>query len=164
MKYTALFILTVLLAAVTCKTPEDITPPTHISSAAPPVIVYKTKKSTAEYVAVEMSREKNRVVSYPAPSDIRNRGGAVLPDSLDGGYLLDNRGIGPDVVFLDLTYEKYATLPHTPAPEELFQYITEEDPLLEMYRCPLEKNSDHLIDTLNQWIRSGMLYRCKRLH
>ncbi|MEI6455763.1 MAG: hypothetical protein WCO93_05700, partial [bacterium] len=99
----------------------------------PKCIVYKTKKDYSLLVPVILSKERTFIVSYPDVADIRTSDGFTLPTSLTGGYLLDNRGIGPDVAFLSFTYESYAAMPRTPAAAELFGKIIDKDPLLEIY-------------------------------
>jgi hypothetical protein len=75
-----------------------------------PALIYKTRNDYSKFVPVLMNAEKNRIISYPAPTDILSDGTFSYPTQLANGYLLDNRGIGPDVAFLNITYEAYSQL------------------------------------------------------
>jgi hypothetical protein len=126
----------------------------------PPVIIYKTKTDLSKNVPVSLSSDKSMILSYPDVKDVYYNGLLSYPVKLSKGYLLDNRGIGPDVAFLDYTYEEYSNLPVTPAPEELFARIINKDPLTEMYRCKCKRDTS----IINEIIDSGKLYEaCKKL-
>ncbi len=123
----------------------------------PPTIVYKTKGDYRNLVPVTLSEDKSRIVSYPALSDLKRGDGLSLPTVLENGYLLDNRGIGPDVAFLQMTYEEYARLPQAPDLATLFNSILDKFPLTEMCNCGVRNAIKQPTETLNKVIRAGKL-------
>lgn len=102
-------------------TPDVATPATDVRTkteekpvkALPHVYIYKTKADYSNLVPVTMNPERTRIISYPATSDIRP---SAQPIPLIDGWYLDRRGIGPNTVFTDYTYEEYSRLDHTPPP------------------------------------------------
>jgi len=131
--------------------------------ALSPCIIYKTKADYNAYVPVSLSQDKTWVTSYPDVSDLRTQGKLAYPDKLSGGFLLDNRGIGPDVAFLSVTYESYAAQAKTPGADDLFRQLLDKDPLLEMYECGNRYQYSDIISELNQIIDSGKLSDCKKI-
>jgi hypothetical protein len=125
--------------------------------AGPPVILYKTKKDYSNHVPVILSSDKMKVISYPDIKDIYTNGKIATPTLLENGYLLDNRGIGPDVAFLRITYDQYSKLPATPQPGDFLKMIQDFDPLTEMYNCGTRYQYQDLVEELNKAIRDGKL-------
>ena len=123
----------------------------------PSVLVYKTRKDYANYVPVLLSADKTRIISYPAPSDIKTGNVYQKPILLEGEYLLDKRGIGVNVAFLKLTYEEYALLPATPSKAELMDLIQDSDPLLELCNCGSRNAYSSIEQQLNELISSKEL-------
>jgi len=131
--------------------------------ASPPCIIYKTKADYSKQVPVILSDDKMKITSYPDVSDIRKQGDKVYPVVLSNGFLLDNRGIGPNVAFLDITYDEFLKNTKTPYPEDLFQQILDADPLLEMYQCGSRYQYGEMIAELNQLIEAEFFSNCKKL-
>jgi len=131
--------------------------------AAPPCIIYKTRSDYSRNVAVSLSEDRNRIVSYPDVSDILKQGNSVYPVPLKEGFLLDNRGIGPEVAFLSMTYEAFMQLDETPSSSELFQRLLDADPLTEMYQCGTRYQYTDPVNELNQLITTGNFTGCKKL-
>jgi len=101
-------------------------------------------------------------MSYPAPSDLGDSPDYLKPLSLKGGYLLDQKGIGPNVAFLKLTYEEYASLPEAPSRAELLNLVQDADPLTELCNCSNRKSFGDISDQINQLIEAGALReQCK---
>jgi hypothetical protein len=94
--------------------------------------VYRTVDDYSNYVPVIMNDSRTRIVAYPDPSDL---GEGSRPIRLKGGYLLDNRGINENVVFLTYTYEEYANLPGPPSVDEMMGRVLERYPLIELIDC-----------------------------
>jgi hypothetical protein len=69
------------------------------------------------------------------PSDLYVDGKLALPSKLKKDYLLDNKGIGRNVAFLNLTYQEYAALKTVPSLKELYVLIQDKEPLLELCDC-----------------------------
>jgi hypothetical protein len=161
------FLPGILLIACTKK----VTPQGSSGSAAPkqaalpsaPCIIYKTKADYSRYVPVMFSADKNKIISYPDKKDIYFKGNLAYPTPLTGGFLLDNRGIGPDVAFLNITYEAYRDLGKTPSMDELMQLILDKDPIAEMYQCGYRSHYADPEKELNELISSGNLKNCKKL-
>lgn len=129
----------------------------QVAVPSPPCIVYKTRSDYSQQVPVILSADRKTVVSYPDIKDVYVQGKLAYPTQLEGGYLLDNRGIGPQVAFLTYTYEEYSKLDHTPTADILFGKILDKKPLREMYDCgPRSKFTDP-VNELNEIIRSGRL-------
>ena len=89
------------------------------ASTSPVVYIYKTKADYSHQVPVMMDEARTRILSYPAPGDLKMGDGLRLPTLLNKGYLLDNKGIGPNVAFLTYTYEEYSQLPTAPCMADL---------------------------------------------
>lgn len=99
----------------------------------PKAIIYKTTKDYSRNVPITMDDSRTQITSYPAPSDLLSG----TPLSLCDGWLLDCRGIGRNTVFLDYTYEEYATLNAAPSFNELKKHIIDKHPIAEMFVIPL---------------------------
>ena len=116
--------------------------------------IYKTYKDFNQYVPVIMNEARTRIVSYPHPSDVMCEGKLALPTILSDGFLLDNRGIQPNVAFTGYTYEEYATLSEPPTMTELMASIIEKRPLVSLYICG-DRSQYNSLDELNQLIENG---------
>jgi len=134
-----------------------------IAIPGPPCIVYKTRADFNVSVPVILTDDKSQISSYPDVKDVFYNGHLACPTPLAGGYLLDNRGIGPNVAFLNLSYDEYSRLPGTPALGELLRRIVDTDPLLEMYQCGNRSQYTDPVNAMNDIIKSGKLKECKRL-
>jgi hypothetical protein len=133
------------------------------SLPSPPCIVYKTKSDYSKNVPVILSDDRNKIVSYPDVKDVFFKGNLAYPTALNDGFLLDNRGIGPNVAFLSVTYEQYSKMAKTPSADELFQLIVEKDPLKEMYQCGNRIKYADIENDLNKLISSGKIDSCTKL-
>ena len=126
-----------------------------------PIIVYRTKQDHSEHVPVIMNDDRSAIVSYPHPSDLK---GDVRPVDLGNGYLLDRRGIGPNVAYLDMTYAQYAALSTAPSLAELQAHIIDRDPLSELYDCGKQTGNSNTEEEFRTLVASGQLgTRCKKL-
>ena len=97
--------------------------------------------------------------SYPAPGDLKAGDRLRLPTPLTNGYLLDNRGIGPNVAFLTYTYEEYSKFPVAPSMEDLMANIAEKYPLLEIRACGRRADYKDIVSELNEKISEGFLQK-----
>lgn len=122
--------------------------------ALPHAMVYKTKKDYSKNVPVTLNEDKTAIVSYPDPVDIFYNGTFAYPTQLENGYLLDNRGIGPNVAFLDYTYQEYSELKKVPEMKILTNRIIDSNPLLELWDCGTRKQSKVEIEIYNTLIRN----------
>jgi hypothetical protein len=112
---------------------------------------------------VALSDDKKRITSFPGVLDLKRNGQFTYPSQLIDGWLLDNRGIGPDVAFLKITYEEYNSNDQTPQAEDLFGKILDADPLLQMYNCGNLSNYSDPVRQINDMIRTGKLGNCIKL-
>lgn len=146
-----------------CDTPKKVAGqstaaiPTLSFAAGPSAIVYKTKKDYTNLVPVILSEDKTKIISYPAPDDVRDGANYRTPIVLKEGYLLDKKGIGKNVAFLKLTYEQYAALAKAPSKAELMSMIVDKDPLEELCNCGNKAAFTNEADQLNALITSGRL-------
>lgn len=124
----------------------------NMQVASPAVIIYKMKKDYSRQVPVIMDTSRSRIVSYPAPSDIKHGQTLTLPTQLVNGYWLDNRGINARVAFLSYTYEEYSRMQQAPALEELFDAIIDKDPLLDIRECGRRSDYQDIVGELNRLI------------
>ncbi len=130
----------------------------------PSAIVYKTKNNYNDLVAVILSDDKSEIISYPAPSDVKKEGYNSNPTILKNGYLLDNRGINPNVAFISLTYQQYSELKEVPSLKKLFEMIVDKDPLLEMCNCGNRDSIQNTEAKLNYLITKNLLNdKCKKI-
>lgn len=147
------YILLIPLVMISCKSknakknqPIAVYTP-DFKTSGPPALVYKTKADYNNLVPVILSDDKTTIVSYPGPKDIKQGDNYQMPSVLKNGYLLDNRGIGINVAFINMTYEAYSKLDKVPPLTELYNLITDKDPLLELCNCG---NKSRLTDPVNQ--------------
>lgn len=133
------------------------------SAPSPPCLIYKTKSDYSKNIPVILSDDKTVIVSYPDVKDVYYKGILAYPTVLNNGFLLDNRGIGPNVAFLTFTYEQFSKMNKTPSSTELFQFILDREPLLEMYQCGNRNKYSNIESELNELISSGNLKSCKKL-
>ncbi len=131
--------------------------------ASPPAMIYKTKKDYSKNVPVTLSADKQKVVSYPAQSDIRRGKDFSYPTKLAEGYLLDNRGIGPNTAFLRFTYEDYYNMDNVPTAERLMNYILDDDPFTELYEVGRRGDFENLEDEINEIITGNKLKKFNNL-
>jgi len=162
-------LMALVLAGFSCKgkqpmvqTKEKERHPVVGSAKLAPTLIYKTTKDYSGNVPVIMNDEKTNIVSYPDPSDIYYGGVLAKPTSLVDGYQLDNRGIGPNVAFLDYTYEAYAALKNAPDKNGLFVHLIDKQPLLELWDCGPRKDTSDEVSRLNRLIKKGFP-GCKQL-
>jgi hypothetical protein len=161
-----LFSASVILACSNATTPtsssQDIKSGQN-SVASPPCIVYKTKADYSKNIPVILSDDQSRIISYPDVKDIYFKESLAYPSALDNGFLLDNRGIGPNVAFLSITYEQYSKMDKTPSSTELFELIIDKDPLVEMFQCGNRSKYSEIENELNKLISSGNINTCTKL-
>jgi hypothetical protein len=118
-------------------------------NVTPPALVYKTRKDYSQYVPVIMNVEKTKIISYPDPADVYYKGALAYPTQLKNGYLLDNRGIGPNVAFLNYTYETYSQLKNSLSMEQMMNNLLDKDPLYELWNCGSRASFKNEVDELN---------------
>lgn len=103
----------------------------------PAAIIYRTTGHYDNNVPVTMDETRTRIMSYPAPADLRAADGYATPLPLRNGYLLDRRGMTRTTAFLDYTYAEYAALETTPSAGELAKHVIDKHPIAELYLLPI---------------------------
>lgn len=126
----------------------------YLDSKLPRAVIYKTDGNYDDLVPVTMDAARTVILSYPAPTDIYDGTAYRKPTKLIDGYLLDNRGITRNTVFLDYTYEEYAKLDPYPTAESLSGHIKVKYPLVEMYLVERTAQPDK-VAYYNSVIKSG---------
>ena len=125
-----------------------------------PTLLYKTNGDYHDLVPVTLSDDRRSIVAYPAPADVAG----TQPTPLAQGYWLDNRGIGPHVAFLKLTYADYARLTTAPTLQAMDALIVDRDPLTSYCDCGPRSAYANPAADLNALITAGNLpSRCKVL-
>lgn len=148
MKRIALLCLVIMI--VSCNASKMSSGSTE---ALPPVIVYKTSGDYYNLVPITLNETKDKVISYPAPSDLYTSGKLALPIKLENGYLFDQRGINANSVFTSFTYEAYSKLESAPSIDDLMTHIKDQDPFVEIYDCGKMNQFKNFEKDLNKLIR-----------
>lgn len=163
MRFFSIVLISVILWACQSKKNKTLSfEPQFIPG--PSAIIYKTKNNYNDLVAVILSDDKSEIVSYPAPSDVKKEGYNPNPTILKNGYLLDNRGINPNVAFINMTYQQYGELKEVPSLKKLFEIIVDKDPLIEMCNCGNRDSIQNTEAKLNYLILKNLLNeKCKIL-
>jgi hypothetical protein len=157
-------LLILLLGVSACHSTRQLPVSNTASTPGPPVLVYKTKADYFNLVPVMLNEAKTRIVSYPDPKDVKTSQGYLVPIRLKQGYLLDKKGIGLHVAFLNITYEDYSRLKNAPTPEEMEKLIIDRDPLLELCDCGHFTQYTDPVNQLNRYIKRHSLHTiCKTL-
>lgn len=132
------------LVATACTTQKDNMETSVISATGaktptamiPKAIAYKTSGDYQFNVPVNIDPSTGRLTSYPAPTDVHPA--TSSPVSLDGGWLLDRRGVGLNTVFTTYTYSEYHGLPAVP--DNLAASIIPGSKVTEIIRFPVSIN------------------------
>jgi hypothetical protein len=150
----------VVVAFASCKT----TTTAQYNMPGPKVVVYKTKADYSQLVPIGLSDDRSAIVSYPDPADLMKDGKLTLPITLHKGYWLDNRGIGSNVAFLQMSYADYSKLQQPPSLATMMGMIRDADPLLEIYDCGLNTNYKDHVNEINKLIDADKLgTTCKQI-
>lgn len=129
-------VISILLILSSCNCMKNKKSDKSIPSyAVQQTTVYKTIADFNNLVPITMNENRTEITSYPAPSDVIINGKLTTPTQLKNGYLLDNRGITANTVFLKYTYENYSKLENAPSLEEMMGNIAEKHPLSELIDC-----------------------------
>lgn len=96
-------------------------------------VIYKTKKEYSNLVPIQLSEDKQTIISYPAREDLVQYGSKNAMQ-LKNGYLLDLVGVSKNTVFTAFTLDEYQKM-HTPSLEDFKINIIDRDPFSEMYMC-----------------------------
>jgi hypothetical protein len=156
-----LFCVLIIGIFTACKSKEKVVistikvQSTGTANVSAQLVVYKTTNDYLNLVPVIMNEERTKIVSYPAPTDVSYEGKLATPSVLKNGYLLDNRGINENVVFLSFTYEEFSKLKEAPSLEVMMSKIVDKYPLKELIFCGEKTNFKNIIDEVNVLIDNG---------
>lgn len=117
----------------------------------PKARIYKTNGNFAQLVPITLNSERTAVVSYPAPSDLRNSEPVALAD----GWLLDRRGISYQTAFLRTTYAEYMALPSAPSRGQLLGLVNPSARVTQIVEMPFPYSGE-CASECNKLIRSGL--------
>ncbi len=121
--------------------------PTHATAKA---TVYRMSGRYADNVAISLTPDGKRVLSYPAPSDLTENS---TPINLGDGWWLSRCGITPNSVFTRYTYAEYRSLPKAPSAEELIKSVIPGACVTELRQLPMTPQQA-LADTtaVSEWL------------
>jgi hypothetical protein len=134
-----------------------------IDYANPATIIYKTKGDYSKYIPVILSDDKSQIISYPSPKDIFYNGELAYPAKLSDGYLLDNRGVNLNSVFIKITYDEYSKLDAVPSLDYLYNLIIDKDPFTEMYNLGNRYQYKDEVNDINKIISNKDLNFYKKI-
>ncbi|CCX43087.1 putative uncharacterized protein [Prevotella sp. CAG:1031] len=117
----------------------------------PQALAYKTNAPALDNVPVTLNDARTSIVSFPAPTDINEKS---RPLPLEGGWLLDRRGISPNSAFTNYTYQRYAVLPHAPSTRTLLEAVMPDIRVTDIISLPM-KIGEATVATANEAIRKG---------
>lgn len=122
------------------------------SAEIPKVRIYKTNGNYADNVPVTLDASRTKLLSFPAPSDLRGS----APVKLDNGFLLDRRGVGPATAFTRWTYEEYSALPSAPGTKEIMDNLIPGAAVTELYEMPFTIGTPDAAERCNELIKEGL--------
>jgi hypothetical protein len=155
----AIIIFSLMAILISCKASKVSQ---ETAEALAPVLVYKTNADYSHLVPVTLNETGDKLVSFPAPSDLYTNGILAIPVQLDKGYLLDMRGVHAHTAFTSYTYEAYSKLESAPSVQDLISSIIDPDPFEELYDCGNRSQYNKLEKDLNKLIRK-QFKGCKNL-
>lgn len=148
------FLFVLLLSGCKSSAPVSTARNTTYSSMLPRAIIYKVDKRYRDKVPVAMDGGKMRLISFPAPTDVRE---STAPIELADGYLLDRQGVGVNTVFLEWTRDEYSAMHATPsvaAIKEAIIPMSYVSVLVELPMTTQEAAAD--IEYVNSLIKGGL--------
>jgi hypothetical protein len=129
-----------------------------------PLMVYRTRQNVYDKVPVGLSDDKQHIISYPQPKDLLLDGKLRLPTKLAKGYWLDNKGIGLNTGFLNMTYAEYAALSAAPSLADLEAGLLDRDPLLSLCDCGTRGSMEDPVKSIGEMLKADNLRQgCKVL-
>ncbi len=159
-KFSTLTVAMSLIMATSCSS-SGVSSKSASSEALPvgsipEIIIYKTSGDFTDNLPVTLNSSRSAITSYPAPSDISVD--ASTPVSLDGGYLLDRRGISQYTAFTTYTYQDYSALPTAPSVATLMESVIPGAVVTEIVRIPAHYSSSvkEMTAICNQYIKRGL--------
>lgn len=114
--------------------------------------IYKTNGDYADKVPVTLNDSRTALVSFPAPSDLVG----AAPVALDGGFLLDRRGVSANTAFTRWTYAEYSALPSAPSAEEIMKNLIPDARVTEIYSMPFATGTPGAVQLCNDAIANGL--------
>jgi len=107
-----------------------------------PVVIYKTRDKTLNSVPIYLSEDKRSIIGYPGPGDLSNGKHFLYPIKLKKGYLLAQKKVTPNTVFVNMSFEEYSRLENTLPLDILKKMILDYSPFTEYYECGKFKDYD----------------------
>jgi len=129
----------------------------EIDFSGPSTIIYKTKENYYDKIPIMMNDAKTKIISYPSPKDVFYKGQLSYPTKLSSNYLLDNRGVGKNSVFINITYEEYKKRTESFLLEDMIKMILDKNPFSEIYNCGNRYQYKNIESDLNKMIENNQL-------
>lgn len=108
--------------------------PAAVVNALPKAIVYRMSgNATAANVPVNVNPQTGEIVSFPGPDDVVGQ----EPIALEGGWLLDQRGISENSRFTKWTYAEYAAMKTPPTLAEIKAAIIPDARAVDIHRLDM---------------------------
>jgi hypothetical protein len=142
----------IILSCCSAKKAVNMKTDRNAYTSGPKAIIYQTKEDYSKFVPIILSDDKKSIESYPDIKDIYFNGSLAYPTQLHKNYWLDNRGIGINVAFINLTYDEYSKLPKTPSHDELIKMVIDAEPIVRMYSCGIRSSFQDIVAELNKKI------------
>jgi len=152
----AIFIL-FFAACCTRKTTNVTVNRTSSANVLPAIIIYKTKANYSMLVPVRLSADKNEIVSYPDPRDVKDDSGFYYPTALKNGYWMDNIGVGANTAYLGMSLKEYSQLKEPLSLAEMMAMLVDANPFTEMWNCG--NRGSVSVDELNIDIKNNKLIK-----
>ena len=160
MKKVIIFLIFVFLYA--CSS-SDINMKSNSNFVLKTIFIYKTKVDYYYNVPINMTEDRKRIISYPHPRDLIVNGELSLPVRLAKGFLLDNRGVTKNTVFLKMTYEEYSNLDSPLSLKELKELVIDYYPITVLYDCGKSNDYDNIIKQLNKIIINKEFHKFQKI-
>lgn len=160
----AILVMNLSCSSFSKRTAEKGTVFQPVFTPGPIAIVYKTSGDYSDLVSVTLNDSGNRIVAYPAASDVSLMGAEKLrPISLRKKYLLSRGTVTPNSAFLSITWKEYASMQNV-TQEKILSLVKHKKPFLEMYNAGLLTDILEMEKAMNRLIKDNQLKKvCKQL-
>ncbi|MDE6512967.1 MAG: hypothetical protein K2L05_02135 [Muribaculaceae bacterium] len=147
MKTKTIALMAVLCLSAACSSKKEVVEPASVPmtairpvqpgagvNALPKAIVYRMSgNATAANVPVNVNPQTGDIVSFPGPGDVVGQ----EPIELEGGWLLDRRGISENSRFTKWTYAEYAAMKTPPTLAEIKAAIIPDARAIDLHRLSM---------------------------
>jgi len=122
-----------------------------------PLLVMKLSQTLTTRVPVQTDINGD-IISYPAPSKLRQLNLYGVPENLIDDWYLDQGTVPCNAVFLDYSREEWAAMSSPPSLAEMKNKIIPHSGLIECYDCSkIFAGNKMNKDSLRTWIKKGII-------